>query len=303
MPYSETCSPPRTASSRRAALCAPEPVKCCSRLPSCSGAAIRRSTAIPECVRARAPAPARGAHALDLLELGEAPGERAGRVARGDQVEVLDAVGLPADRAGEQHVRAGIGAARRAPPPALRRSRSRAAAAPARLGEAARRRVSCERLQHARLELGPEAAHGAHPLRRRGLAQRRERVHAELGVQQPRALGAEPGQAGERHQPRRELRPQALRRGDRAGLHQGEIFSCSVLPTPGSSLARPSRARAATDTGRSRTLWRRSRRRPRGGRSRRRARRGRRAPRARRRSRRLMGPFATAPGSARREPP
>ena len=33
------------------------------------------------------------------------------------------------------------------------------------------------------------------------------------------------------------------------------IFSCSVLPMPGSSLARPARASAATDTGASRTLF------------------------------------------------
>ncbi len=50
-----------------------------------------------------------------------------------------------------------------------------------------------ERRQHALLELRAEAAHGAQALRERGLPQRLRRVDAELGVQQPRALGPEPG--------------------------------------------------------------------------------------------------------------
>ena len=47
MPYSETCSPRRTAASRSATLWSLEPVKCWSTLPNWSGATILRSTLMP----------------------------------------------------------------------------------------------------------------------------------------------------------------------------------------------------------------------------------------------------------------
>ena len=120
------------------------------------------------------------------------------------------------------------------------------------------------------------------------LAQRLQRVDAELGVQQPRALGPEAGQARDRDQPGRELARAAARPpGSCRSRRSARIFSCSVAPIPGSSLARPSRASAATDTEASRTPCAPPCGRPaRGARSRRRARTGRRAPPARRRSRR-----------------
>ncbi len=56
MPYSETCSPRRTAASRSCTLWALAPVKCCSTLPNWSGATTLRSTFRPAWVVARAPA-------------------------------------------------------------------------------------------------------------------------------------------------------------------------------------------------------------------------------------------------------
>ena len=244
---------------RAAPRCAaPEPVKCCSRLPSCPGAAIRRST--PDAgVRARPRSGLAGrAHPLDLLELGEALGERRRSGGRGDQVDVLDGVRLPADRARE-----------------LRCGSPRPASAPQaptqRLADLDRPRQQDARVTRSRRGWRPcsssalstlSSSFGPSPrtVRRRwASAASRSACSesiAELGVQQPRALRAEAGQARDRDQARRELRPQPLApRGSSPVCTSARIFSWSVLPIPGSSLARPSRASAATDTDASRTAF------------------------------------------------
>ena len=102
MPYSETCSPRRTAASRSAALWrarAGEVLQQVAELRRAWRSAGRRATpewrARPRARPCRPSSPARSPRARR--------GSRRARRARrgGDQVEVLDAVGLPAHRAGE----------------------------------------------------------------------------------------------------------------------------------------------------------------------------------------------------------
>src|ERR1700749_844721 len=97
-PYSETCRPLRTAAARSAMLCCLEPVKCCSRLPNCSGATIRTATSRPGWGRSRTASWAGGP---DELQGGGGGGQRERIVCGGDHVEVLDRVGHPSRRPGQ----------------------------------------------------------------------------------------------------------------------------------------------------------------------------------------------------------
>ena len=176
--------------SRSAALCAPEPVKCCSRLPSCAGLddpqvdADARVGARPRARRAGR------ADALDLLELGEALGERR-RVASvdGDQVDVLDAVG---QRRAEPATSTCVPA-----PPCSRRPATSASPSSSALGSSTRGRRArsarrpLERGEHVLLELRAEPLHVAQPLRLAPprAAPRASRCRARR-VQQARALRA-----------------------------------------------------------------------------------------------------------------
>ena len=253
-PYSETCSPRRTAASRSAALWRAEPVKCCSRLPSWEGLAIRRSTPTPEWVRALRARSAGRADALDLRQPREALGERRGAGRRRDQVEVLDAVGPAARRA--------------------RRGARRCPGLPAAVSPAIERLTDLDRLRQ------------QYP-RGRALAARRPRAPP---ARSPRAwVRARAPCAGVRAAPPRAASPASRRRapstaaarawarcpGRRviaisplgnfarsfsvAGIvpcveQREDLLLRASLPIAGSSVARPARASAATDTGASRTL-------------------------------------------------
>ena len=219
-PYSDTCSPPRTAASRNAALWGPEPVKCWSRLPSCAALAIRKSTEIPEWVRALRAGLAGGGNVLDLSQPREALRERR-RLARGcDQVDVLHAVCHPPRRPRDLHVGARTasleqpGGERLAQ---LQRARQEQPSARS-LGWFGRHPV--EPREHAFLELCAESPHGPQPLRQRRLAQLLGRVDPQLGEQQSCALGPQPRQSRDRDQAWWELRAHPLRRGRRAGVEQ-----------------------------------------------------------------------------------
>ena len=114
-------------------------------------------------------------------------------------------------------------------------------------------RPAASRGEDALLGLGPEALQRADPLGLGGGAQRSRESIAELLVQPAGALGPEPGQVGHVEQAGRELRPQLDRGGIAPSSASASTFSWMIAPTPGSSVARPSRASAVTDTGASRT--------------------------------------------------
>jgi hypothetical protein len=115
--------------------------------------------------------------ALDLIELGKALRQRRGARGDGDEVEILDAVGLATRGTGEQHP-----GARAAPCSQVRRKRftglDRLRQQHAR-GRALTGTV-LERRQHACLELRPEPAHCAQALVQCRFTQLRKRVDAEL---------------------------------------------------------------------------------------------------------------------------
>ena len=157
------------------------------------------------------------AHALDLVEPGQGPRQRSRAGGGRDQVQVLDAVGLAADRSGELDTRARAGALAQA------RDQRRPDGDRLREQDPRCRALGCSRLQrreHVCLELGAEPAHATQALGKGGLAQRLGRIDAELQLEQPRALGAQPRYAGDRDQPRRELRAQPLGRGYGARVQQ-----------------------------------------------------------------------------------
>ncbi len=175
---------------------------------------------------------ARRAHALDLLELGQLRRElRRGR-ARRHQVEVLDAVGLPAHRTGDQHLRAAIRPLRERAHQLLRELGRAREDDPLGLPRGGRAAVVGERLQDAFLELRAEALDAPDALGERRLAQGRDGVNPELVVEQPRALGPEPGQPRELHQSGRKLRPQALGGGDRARFGEVDDLLLQRLADP-----------------------------------------------------------------------
>ena len=253
-PYSDTCSPRRTAASRSAALCAPEPVKCCSRLPSWLGLAIRRSTA-----HARVGAPpragsARRADALDLAQPRRALRQRRRAGRDRDQVEVLDAVGASgAPSPPAAPAVPGLALRRVRPATSASPSFDRPAAAACAAPRARRRRRPAT---PARLPRASAPAHapsaGARAAPPRAASASESMPSSECSSRA--RLGPRPGQARDRDQPRRKLRTQLLRRWNRARFSSARIFSCSVLPIAGSSVARPARASAATDTDASRTV-------------------------------------------------
>src|ERR1019366_8922163 len=139
-----------------------------------------------------------------------------------DQIEILDAVGEPARRAGELDVSAG--AAEALQPggerlPDLHRAREQhpRSAMPVGLGL-----DRVEAREHARLELGAQPPYVTQALGERGLAQSLRRVDAELGLQEPGTPWSEAGEAGDRDQARGKLGAQSLGGGDGARLRQRE---------------------------------------------------------------------------------
>ena len=167
MPYSETCSPLRTAASRSAALCAPEPVKCCSRLPSCAGCGDPQVDAD---ARVGARPGARLAGRADAARSARAwPGSwpaSVGRVVVAIRSMSLTRSACRRTEPASCDVRAG------SPPRALRPATS---ASPISIARGSRMRGAgrasglgvqlVERREHARLELRAESAHGAQALR------------------------------------------------------------------------------------------------------------------------------------------
>ena len=189
IPYSDTCSPRRTADSRSATLCALEPVKCCSTLPNWSGSTTFRSTFMPEWVTSRAPAVA-GLRAPTRRAAARQRGDQRGGVGGGgDDVEVLDRVGPAAQRAGDLDA---VGRRVRAQRVGdLVGDRDRAREHDARRRLPSRLVVVGQHLLEVLLGLGAEAAQLAHPAVLDRRAQRVERVDAELVVQALRPLGPE----------------------------------------------------------------------------------------------------------------
>ena len=234
-----------------------------------------------------------GVDRLDERQLGQRAHERGRIGGGGDDVEVLDGVGLAAQRAGDlDALGAGHGAQR---VDDLLGDRQRA-----REQDARRRRAVVagrELLEQLLLDLRAEAAQAAQLLLLGGAAQRLERVDAELVVEPARALGPEAGQVHHRDHAARELRAQLLRLRRVAGLDQRLELRLERLADARPARSRGRRARAARRTRRPRARSApRCGRRARGTARRRRARRGRRARRRRRRSGRSSPALAYAPG-------
>ena len=256
-PYSETCRPRRTAASRSAALCRPEPVKCCSRLPSCAGARDAQvdGHARRACAPARPPS-AGGADALDLLEAREALARApSGRRVDGDEVDVLDAVragGGSSRRAARRASGAGaLAAARRRSLRRARRARGEQHARRAPVGCAAAARAPASTLSS---NFGPS------PRTVRSAARAPPRA-APASESMPSSecssrarLGPRPGRRVIVDQARRELRAQLLGGGDRAGLDERHDLLLQRLADARQLGRAALRARApATDTEASRT--------------------------------------------------
>ena len=187
-----------------------------------------------------------GVDALERPQLGERRRQRGGVVGGGDDVQVLDAVGPAAGGAGQLHpVRRRIGAQRRHDRLADRQrpvqDHADLAAVPG--------RGPLQRRADVLLGLGPEAPQVPHPLRLDGRPQRVQRVDAQLVVEHARPLGPQAGQAGDRHQPGRELGPQLLRRRDLAGVDERLDLLLQGGADPG-QLGGPARARQPRHRGR-----------------------------------------------------
>jgi hypothetical protein len=189
-----------------------------------------------------------GARRLDHVELGERGGQRGGVLCGGDHVEVLDAVGHAAGRAGERHLgrtgRAQAVGDLLADPERARQQRPRRGL----VGDA-----GGERGEHLLLELPAEAADVAQPLLLGGLLQRLERVDPQLVEELAGALGPEPGSRVMSTSPGGNFARSFSSAGIVPVSSRATSFSSSVLPIPGSVVTRPSRVSAATPTGASRT--------------------------------------------------
>ena len=182
---------------------------------------------------------------LDDVEVGEHGGQGACVRRGGDDVEVLDRVGAAARRAGQLDAIAGRVGAQRL---------DDALGDGQRLVEQnARARLLVdpggEGLEHRLLELGAEAAQAAQALGLGRGPQVLQRRDAEVLVEPPRALGAQPGEAREIHEPGRELGPQLLDRGDLARLEQRVDLLLQRPPDPG-QLGHPAVAGQRRDRGR-----------------------------------------------------
>ena len=231
------CRPrPRAA----ATLWACEPVKCCSRLPKASGATIRRSTEIPLWVWARAPAVGRRCRRRRSAGARRVPGERRRLLGGGDQVDVLAGLGPAPQPSRRPRPRSRPGA-REARRPAPRRSAGpwRAAARP---GPLPARRGAPSAASTFSSTFGPRPLSVADPLLLGRLLQvlerRRRRARRRGGARfsRPGRGPASPRSASAGTSPSAS-RP----RGSRRSSSRASIFSASVLPTPGISVARPAR--------------------------------------------------------------
>ena len=209
-------------------LCAAEPVKCCRRLPKCSGSTTRRSTGRPVCVRPRA-AFSFGADADSMRSSSpsartSAPGSDAVAMMSRSLTESAWRRAEPASS-----TRSAAGCARSASTicsPIVQRAVQQ---------HALRRALAdpgVDRRQHRRLELRPEALDVAQRVALGGRAQRRQRVDPELGEELARALGPEARQARHLEQAGRVLRAQLLGGGDRPGVEQGDELLLERLADP-----------------------------------------------------------------------
>ena len=205
---------------------------------------------MPACVITRAPASPARAHRLDQRQLAQRRRQRRRVLGGGDDVEVLDRVGLAAQRAGHLDLLgAGCDAQRADDLLGDRAARARAgSAAPAPpSGDSASVSSSCS------------STFAPNPRSSRifcclgGRAQRIERVDPELVVEPARALGPEARQVHDRDQPARELVAQLLGGRDVAGLVEREELLLERLADARSSVTRPSRAICTTETDDSRT--------------------------------------------------
>ena len=218
-----------------------------------AAATMRRSTDRPACVRARAPAALAEAHDLDLLELVERSMSVAGAGRCGDDVDVLDAVGAAARGAGELRSRAR--AADAAQPgddrlADLQRPRQQDPRPP---GRAPRRRASARATSTLCSNFGPRPF----TVRSRCASAASRSASSESmpsSAYSSRArLGPRPGRRVIATRPGGNFARSFSAAGIVPVSSSVWIFSWSVLPIPGSSVARPSRASAATDTDASRT--------------------------------------------------
>ncbi len=168
-------------------------------------------------------------HRLDQRQLAQRRRQRRRVLGGGDDVEVLDRVGLAPQRA--RHLD-------------LLRARVRAQRADDLLGDVLRPRQQDprrraaplgrlgERLEQLLLDLRAEAAQLADLLLLGGRAQGIQGVDPELVVEPPRALRPEARQVHDREQPARELVAQLLGRRDVAGLVEREDLLLEDLADP-----------------------------------------------------------------------
>ena len=232
-----------TASVRSASLCCFDPVRCWSRLPNASGATIRRSTAIPLWVSARAPAlPDRLASAIS----GSSQNALASTAA---SVAV-------ATRSRSRHV----SAMRRALPAISTRSQagcSRSAAASASAisspFDRSSRAFGWPSAPAAMAASTPSSAFGPNPLSERiccasaaFLSASSESTPSSSNSLRAR-FGPSPGTRVTSTSPAGYLALSFVAAGITPSSSRAPIFSSIVLPTPASWVTRPARVSSSTD--------------------------------------------------------
>ena len=197
---------------------------------------------------------ARGLGRLDQLQRRGGLGQRQRIGGGGDDVEVLDAVGHPAGRAGQLHpLGGGMGPQGVEQLLAHRQGAVEHDAAPAAVAVGLLGALGGDRGQDALLGLGAKALERADLLRGGGRLQGVERVDGELLEQPARSLGAQAGEPRDLQQSDRELGAQLDRRRDVALVGQRQDLLLDDRADARQFGGAPSRASAVTDTEASRT--------------------------------------------------
>ena len=231
-------------------LCAREPVKCWSRFPNCRGATTRRSTFIPLCVRTFAPAlPEASTDCISGSAMNAATSASASFAVAMMSRSLHESAMRRAEPASSTLSEAGCSrsaATMGSPIASARSSTTRGASSPSGVASSAARMFS--------------SAFGPKPFSVRSrssfAATRRASIES-----MPRAsysararLGPSPGSRVISTSPAGNLARSFAVAGISLSSTSARIFSWRVLPTPVSSVARPSRASPATDIEASRTL-------------------------------------------------
>ena len=239
------CSPRRTARSRSAALCAPDPVRWASRLPNCSGATARSSTVIPLCVRARA------APALERDTLSICSSVPTWSISAGSSSTMSRSLTLSRRR------RAEPASSTRAPGSIARSASINSSPTASARSSTTRRdgRSAAPASSAASTDSSNLAPNPLRVLSRCACAASRsacgESIASSSKSRRAR-LGPSPGRPVIASRPGGNRSRSFTAAGMSPVSSSARIFSSSVAPIPASSVTRPSRVSAATDTGASR---------------------------------------------------